>query len=123
MSVEFAKSLRKRMTQWEVRLWGRLRKNNLGVRFHRQEPVGKYIVDFICRQAWLIIEVDGEHHNYINNDLIRDEYLVSLGFKVMRFTNLQIQYDLNEVQNSIFTMLQCRLMQNIKPASRKNYFN
>ena len=119
MSLEFAKHLRKHMTPQEVRLWGRLRGGKFGARFHRQEPIGKYVADFACRSAWLIIEVDGEQHSHSSNDLVRDSWLRSQGWKVMRFTNMQIQWDLNECCNSIELVMADRLLMDIKPASRR----
>ncbi len=121
MSIEFAKTLRKNMTPWEIRLWGRLRRGNFGVRFHRQEPIGKYVVDFCCRQIWLIIELDGEHHKYSQTDEIRQEYLESLGFKIMRFTNYEIQWNLNDIGNSIEALINERIKNISKPLRRGNY--
>lgn len=121
MSLEFAKQLRKTMTPWEIRLWGRLRRNNFRTRFHRQEPVGKYIVDFMCRAAWLIIELDGEHHRYNENDKSREEFLRAQGFEIMRFTNHQVQWCLNDVGNAIELVIAERLKNFGKPASRANY--
>jgi len=122
MSVKFAKTLRKNMTPWEIRLWGRLRRGNFGVRFHRQEPIGKYVADFCCRQIWLIIELDGEHHKYNENDKIREEYLQNLGFKIIRFTNHEIQWNLNDVGNSIEAVVGERINNFTKSARRGNYF-
>ncbi len=122
MSLEFAKQLRKAMTPWEIRLWGRLRRGGTGARFHRQEPVGKYIVDFICRPAWLIVEADGALHDFKPSDKERDDYLRSQGFEIMRFRNHEIQWNLNEVGNSIALMVQDRISKFEKSASRQNYF-
>ncbi|KAF0183839.1 MAG: hypothetical protein FD163_2033 [Hyphomonadaceae bacterium] len=110
------------MTQWELRLWGKLRRSGFGVRFHRQEPIGNYIADFACRKAWLIIEADGEHHTYDNRDYFRDKWLNSQGWQILRFTNHQIQWSLDDVLTSIQFSVDEQLKSKLKPASRANYF-
>ncbi len=73
-----ARNLRKNQTPQEQKLWRFIRNNQLGVKFKRQYPIGDYIVDFICREKWLIIELDGSQHNEDNNiinDEIRTKYL------------------------------------------------
>ena len=92
-----ARNLRKNQTPQEQKLWRFIRNNQLGVKFKRQYPIGDYIVDFICREKWLIIELDGSQHNEDNNiinDEIRTKYLESRGFKVIRFWN-------NDINNNI----------------------
>ena len=77
------------MTDQERKLWQIIRKRAINnFRFRRQYPIGKYIVDFICREKKLIIEVDGGQHNTKENiqaDNQRTEYLESKGYKVLRF--------------------------------------
>lgn len=68
----FARSMRRDPTPAEALLWVRLRHNQLGVRFRRQEPIGPYIVDFACAAARLIIELDGDSHDELARDLRRD---------------------------------------------------
>ncbi len=80
-----AKSLRKRMTDAEVKLWNYLRRKQPGAKFRRQCPIGKYIVDFISFDAGVIVEVDGGQHADSESDKVRDEWLASQGFKVLRF--------------------------------------
>jgi len=81
------------MTPAEKKLWSHLRKKQLnGIRFHRQRPIGKYIVDFYCPSKSLVIEVDGGHHYYDDNQITidkeRDQYLEGpRKLKVIRFTN------------------------------------
>ena len=88
MSIENARSLRRSMTDAERTLWRRLRDRRLeGHRFRRQEPVDHYIVDFICFESRLIIEVDGGQHSESVFDAKRDAYLRSRGFRVLRFWN------------------------------------
>ena len=90
-SLNYAKELRKNMTEFEQKLWYYLRaKRFLGLKFKRQVPIGNYIVDFFCKEARLIIELDGSGHiqeNKIKYDIKRDEYLKNLGYKVLRIYN------------------------------------
>ena len=95
-----ARNLRKNQTPQEQKLWRFIRNNQLGVKFKRQYPIGDYIVDFICREKWLIIELDGSQHNEDNNiinDEIRTKYLESRGFKVIRFWNNDINNNIEDV--------------------------
>jgi len=83
-----AQQMRHEPTPAEQRLWQRLRKCQLGVKFRRQQVIDRFIVDFYAREARLIIEVDGPIHQYsVEEDLIRQEFLESLGLRVLRFTN------------------------------------
>ncbi len=92
-----ARVLRKNQTPQEQKLWNLIRNNQLGVKFKRQYPIGNFIVDFVCREKWLVIELDGSQHNEdenILNDNERTLYLNSRGFKVIRFWN-------NDINNNI----------------------
>jgi very-short-patch-repair endonuclease len=83
-----AKELRGQMTDAERRLWYRLRAHRfLDLKFKRQSPIGPYIVDFICFEHKLIIEVDGGQHAESEADRRRDEWLRSEGYQVLRFWN------------------------------------
>ena len=85
---DFAKQLRTNMTDAERRLWYYLRGHRLqGFKFKRQQQVGAYIVDFICLHARLIVEVDGGQHVDSQTDQVRDAWLRSQGFRIMRFWN------------------------------------
>ncbi|MDD4859861.1 MAG: endonuclease domain-containing protein [Dehalococcoidales bacterium] len=89
-----AQKLRDNATDAEKSLWAKLRMKQLkGYVFYRQKPIGDYIVDFYCPRAKLVIEVDGGQHftkETIGYDKIRDEYLTSLGLRVLRFTNSDV---------------------------------
>ncbi len=87
-----AKNLRKRLTDVERLLWRLLRARQIeGLKFRRQEPIGRYIVDFVCYESKVIIEVDGGQHSIeIEKDKERDEWLKSQGFKVLRFWNNEV---------------------------------
>ena len=95
----FAKHLRKRMTPGEVKLWSKLRMKRFhGLKFRRQVPIGPFIVDFLCAEKQLIIEVDGDAHfepGAKEKDLRREEYLKAQGFAVLRFLNSEIVCDLD----------------------------
>jgi very-short-patch-repair endonuclease len=103
-----AKDLRKNMTGAEIILWKhiRLRKLN-GMHFRRQHPFGIYILDFICYEANLAIEIDGPIHiNQKEYDLDRTKDLESSGLTILRFTNNEIENKMDwvlEVINSYLT--------------------
>ena len=103
-----AQSLRKTSTDAERKLWGILRNRQFGDRkFRRQVPIGKYIVDFICHDAKLIIEVDGGHHQeQAGYDEKRSKWLVGEGFRVLRFWNNQVLTEVESVQESILAELE-----------------
>ncbi len=88
--VHLARTLRRKQTDAELRLWTELR--NLcsdGIRFRRQHPIGDYIVDFVCLEKRLIIEADGGQHNEVI-DAQRVRWLEKEGFRVIRFWNNDI---------------------------------
>ena len=88
MALAQARTLRKRMTDAERRLWYLLRAHRFGgVKFNRQAPLGPYVVDFVCFSRKLIIEADGGQHADNPNDRRRDEWLRNEGFRVLRFWN------------------------------------
>ncbi len=83
-----AKNLRKQSTDTERHLWYNLRANRLGFKFKRQVPIGTYIVDFVCMEKRLIVELDGgQHFDNQNYDMERTAWLNARGFKVLRFWN------------------------------------
>jgi len=89
MANEIARSLRKRMTPQEVKLWVHLRSwRNRGFHFRRQAPRDDFILDFVCLKHRLVIEVDGGQHNFdahARRDATRDQHFISQGFRVLRF--------------------------------------
>jgi very-short-patch-repair endonuclease len=79
------------MTEAERRLWSLLRNRKLfGHKFRRQVPLGPYFVDFVCLEARLIIEADGEQHAESIRDANRHAWLAAQGFHVARFWNVDI---------------------------------
>ncbi|MER9095845.1 endonuclease domain-containing protein [Mesorhizobium sp. M0700] len=100
--LRFARSMRREPTEAEDRLWHELRGRRLDrIKFRRQVPVGKFIADFICAEARLIIEIDGSQHADSNYDRERDAELKARGFRVLRFWNDDVLRDLNAVYDTI----------------------
>jgi very-short-patch-repair endonuclease len=90
-TLTFAKQLRKQMTEGEGKLWSALRGRRFeNFKFRRQVPVGKYIADFMCLERRLIVEVDGSQHEDSEHDRVRDAWLKSQNFRVLRFRNHDI---------------------------------
>jgi very-short-patch-repair endonuclease len=100
-----AKQLRQAMTRAETLLWRYLKADRIdGLGFRRQVPVRNYIADFICMSAKIVVEIDGESHDFDERqkaDQIRDAFFVSEGFKVLRFTNEQVMSHLEGVVETI----------------------
>jgi very-short-patch-repair endonuclease len=96
-----AKRLRREMTRAETLLWRHLKAKRLvGLGFRRQTPMGNYIADFVSHTSKLVIEVDGESHDFeerLRHDARRDEWFVSRGYRVLRFTNDDVLRNLEGV--------------------------
>jgi very-short-patch-repair endonuclease len=101
--ITLGKTLRKRPTDAEQLLWRYLKMKQMeGLKFRRQQPIDNYIVDFVCFENRIIIEVDGGQHAAENNkDRERDSYLQQLGFKVLRFWNNEVLQNTNGVLETI----------------------
>jgi very-short-patch-repair endonuclease len=101
-----ARDLRKNMTDSERVLWSRLRgKQLLGVQFYRQKPIGGYIVDFFAPKMKLVVEVDGSQHlegDHAEKDRQRDEYLSTVGLKVLRFNSRGVLEEPDSVVEVIY---------------------
>ncbi|WP_443112529.1 endonuclease domain-containing protein [Devosia sp. ZB163] len=99
-----ARGLRAQPTDAESRLWSRVRDRRLeGFKFVRQYAIGPYFADFVCRDAMLVVEVDGGQHSVSANDARRTRYLNEQGFSVLRFWN-------NEVLDNTDGVLQALLL-------------
>ena len=82
------RALRRNATDAEMKLWFSVRDRRLaGLKFVRQKSIGPYVVDFLCRDRNLIVEVDGGQHAESESDQARDAYLTSEGYRVVRFWN------------------------------------
>lgn len=97
------------MTQEEKILWEKLRNSQLkNMKFRRQYSVGFYILDFYCPEIKLCIELDGKHHEENDAkeyDKNRDEFLKSLGIKTVRFSNLEIKMNIENVVQAIISAI------------------
>ena len=101
--INFSRKLRKNQTPWEAKLWELLRDRRFQhLKFRRQHKLGRYIVDFYCPEKRLVIELDGGQHNEQRvsvADQKRQAHLESMGCKVLRFWN-------NELDENIFGVFQ-----------------
>lgn len=99
------KKLRENQTETEAIIWNRLRNRQLlGCKFFRQYGIGKYIVDFYCPKRKLVIEIDGNQHyltDGIKYDEIRTSFFNSMGIKVIRFKNMEVLVEIDEVVEKI----------------------
>ena len=98
-----AKTLRTNQTEAEQRLWYHLRAHRfMGLKFKRQKPMGRYIVDLVCMERQLIIELDGgQHAEQVAYDQHRDAWLRSQGYTVLRFWNNEVMQQLEDVLEQI----------------------
>lgn len=98
-----AKNLRKQQTDTEEKLWFYLRNSSLnGIKFRRQVPIGKYIVDFLCMKKKLVIELDGSQHiDNIEYDSNRTIYLKQNGYTVIRFFDNEVLQNIEIVLDTI----------------------
>jgi very-short-patch-repair endonuclease len=101
-----ARRLRLDATDAERRLWYRLRSRQIeGAKFVRQERIGPYVVDFVCREQRLIIEVDGGQHATDPRDAVREGWLCDRGYRVLRFWNNDVLANTGGVLESIAAAL------------------
>ncbi|MGB7655266.1 MAG: endonuclease domain-containing protein [Novosphingobium sp.] len=99
-----AAKLRRQMTLPEVVLWQELRKRPADLKFRRQHPAGRYVLDFYCALAWLAVEVDGIAHDMGDNperDIVRDAWLDTQGVRVIRFPAPEVLRDVHGVVEQI----------------------
>jgi very-short-patch-repair endonuclease len=103
--VNLSRNLRKRQTDSENLLWWHLRCQQIeGLRFRRQHPIGRYIVDFVCLEKRLILEIDGgQHAMEKDRDNERDQWLISEGYRIVRFWNNEVLENLPGVLETIRT--------------------
>jgi|SRR3982074_2600040 very-short-patch-repair endonuclease len=106
VKTERARRLRRDSTDAERKLWYRLRSRSiLGFKFVRQEPIGPYVVDFVCRERRLILEVDGGQHAGNKRDLVRDQWLAGQRYRVLRFWNNDVLGNVDGVLETIAVAL------------------
>ncbi len=109
ITLERARTLRRESTSAESKLWQHLRNRQLNnTKFTRQEPIGRYIADFVCRSKKLVIEIDGVTHETpeeLEHDAARTAFLVGQGYRLIRFKNEDIFGDLGPVLETILRNL------------------
>ena len=104
---EFARGLRKHQTKAEDILWERLRGSSLhGAKFRRQVPFNRYVADFYCHASKLVVEIDGKQHEWFADyDAVRTEVIEAMGVSVIRFTNEEVNDNLDSVLARIHAAL------------------
>ena len=98
-----AQQLRSTATDAEKKLWTHLSRRQLnGFKFSRQMPVGPYICDFMCREARLVVELDGgQHDERAGYDAARTEYIEASGYRLIRFWNTDVLSNIDHVLTAI----------------------
>ena len=99
-----ARKMRREMSLPEVLLWNQLRRNQLGVHFRKQHPIGSYQADFCCASLKLVIEVDGADHNCGDRpqrDERRDQFMMEQGYLVLRFLSSDVLKNMEQVVSTI----------------------
>ncbi|WP_283194035.1 endonuclease domain-containing protein [Rhizobium sp. AN80A] len=116
-----ARQLRQNETEEEYHLWSDLRARRLdGYKFARQVPLGPFIVDFLCREARLVVEIDGFQHAESAADQSRTVWLNNNGYSVLRFWNHEISRERRSVLETILAALQGRIEFN---AERPSFYS
>jgi very-short-patch-repair endonuclease len=108
--LERSRQLRVRQTVHETILWAYLRSGRLGgLKFRRQFPICRFIVDFCCFEKQIIVELDGRQHGekeHVEKDHIRDEILRAKGYKILRIWNNEINNNLEGVAERIMQLIE-----------------
>ncbi|MBZ9850455.1 endonuclease domain-containing protein [Mesorhizobium sp. CA14] len=108
----FARSMRRESTDAEDRLWQELRGRRLdNTKFRRQVPIGRFVADFLCAEAKLVVEIDGSQHAESRHDQERDAELKVRGFRVLRFWNDDVLKDMNGVCDTIIAYVRDESLQ------------
>ncbi len=114
--TDLARRLRKSSTFAERKLWKYLRSRALsGFKFVRQEPIGPFVVDFVCRERRLIVEVDGGQHATDKRNVIRDRCLSAHRYRVLRFWNNEVLGNIEGVWETIFAAASAEAPPNPNP--------
>jgi len=109
-TLQFRRQLRRNQPATERLFWSKIRNRQLlGFKFRRQYSIGKFIVDYCCPEAKLIVEIDGDSHyssnKSLSKDRVRQKYLESLGFNILRFTNKDITGNLEASLEKLYQRL------------------
>ena len=106
-ATALSRRLRATQTDAERRLWCELRLRQMDVKFRRQHPIGKYVVDFVCLEARLCVELDGSQHVARSAyDATRTAFLESKGFEVLRFWDNDVLTNIDSVKEAIWIALE-----------------
>lgn len=98
--IDKRKGLRNNATPQELLLWRELKNSTIGFKFRRQHSIGKYIVDFYCPSKRFIVEIDGSQHfekDAVKYDTARTQFFESMHLRVLRFTNTEINTNMEGV--------------------------
>jgi very-short-patch-repair endonuclease len=102
--LQRSRDFRHPLTPPEAKVWHGVRNRQLGFKFRRQHPIGRFIADFYCAEARLVIEIDGDIHGQLSqeeHDRARDAWLVERGYKVIRFQAGEVGRNLEGVLEAI----------------------
>lgn len=97
-SIDLARKLRRNSTPEERLVWSLVRDRHLGCKFRRQVPFEGYVLDFVCFERRLVIEIDGSQHADNADDIRRDAFLDAHGYRVVRFWNPEVRHNLDGVR-------------------------
>ena len=97
------RELRRQSTEAEQLVWSVVRGRKFrGYKFYCQYSIGPYIVDFACPEKWIVVEIDGEYHDYVGeSDLSREATIARLGWRVLRYSNSEVMADVDAVKQGI----------------------
>ena len=120
--LRLARDHRHPLTPAEAKIWARVRNRGLGFKIRRQHPIWRFIADFYCAEAKLVIEIDGDSHaepNQEEYDIARTRWLEERSHKVLRISNEDVHRHLEDILNEIFLTCKERVSE-IKAASERN---
>jgi very-short-patch-repair endonuclease len=110
--LQRARDLRHPLTPAEAKVWARVRNRQLGFKIRRQHPIDRFIADFYCAEAKLLIEIDGDSHTALDQaeyDAARTEWLEVRGYRVVRFENGDVYHNLEAVLAAVQQVCESRL--------------
>ena len=110
--LQVARDHRHPLTPAEAKIWSRVRNRGLDFKFRRQHPIWRFIADFYCAEAKLVIEIDGDSHaepDQETYDQVRTEWLEERGYKVIRITNEDVHQRLEDSLKEIYMVCEERV--------------
>jgi very-short-patch-repair endonuclease len=118
-----ARTLRQNMTETEIQVWQILRAHQLnGYKFRRQVPIGRYIADFVCHEARLIVEIDGGQHDRSSPpEIRRSGFLQNEGYRILRFWNNEVLANPDGVRETIVNELAASPPPKPSPIKREGF--